>query len=353
MVCKCIADILPPAKLTNTFNYVSGFYFCASVFGSAVGSLLLSNHVYILNGLSILCYIVTICVATVIPPCYGRNDSVNEAVQPFRDSSEEDLLIPTTPSMAFNPRRTSSKVPSPTDTSPCLRGCAADEIKQQHSLPQLLFRSWRASYTSLLTLFSSPNPMYTVILLLLINGLASRIGAILPQYTSLALGWPLATVNRLMALKALISAASLFALPVIRSVFLEPHFAERDGSIAIDLFITQISLIANTIGIFVLGFSAGVPLFVLGLCLYTSGAGLADSLISFGTQAIPPRESVADFYVRTGLVNAVAALIGGPLWNASMSCVIRSEWIPLGTPFWLCAGLFGMGCAGVAALKRA
>ena len=217
----------------------------------------------------------------------------------------------------------------------------------------MLLRSWRASYTSLLTLFSSPNPAITVILILLVNGLASRINAILPQYTSLALGWPLATVNRLMALKALVTAASLFALPIARKLLLEPLYPEEGGSTAIDLLIIQVSLVANSIGIIGLGFSAGVPLFVLALCTYTSGAGLADSLISFGTHTLAKGELVADFYVRTGLVNAVAALMGGPLWSLALYHTIRHEWLPLGTPLWLCAGLFGMGCAGVATLKRA
>lgn len=189
-------------------------------------------------------------------------------------------------------------------------------------------------------------------MVLLVNGLATRIATILPQYTSLALGWPLATVNGLIALQALISAASLFALPLVRKVCLEPLYAERGGSIAIDLFITQVSLVANMIGMVGLGFSAGLPLFIVALSVYTSGAGLGDSLISFGTHTLAEGESMADFYVRTGLVNAVAALIGGPLWSAALGYVIRIEVIPLGTPFWLCAGLFGTAVFGVATLTR-
>ncbi|KAL8785046.1 MAG: hypothetical protein Q9195_008806 [Heterodermia aff. obscurata] len=222
-----------------------------------------------------------------------------------------------------------------------------------HSLSQLLISSLRSSYTSLLNLFSVPNPTFTVILLLLIYGLAIRIEVILPQYISLALGWPLATVNRAQALKALVSALSLFLLPTMRKRYLEPQFVTRGGSTAVDLFITQASLVANTIGIVGLGFSAGAPFFILALCVYTSGTGLADSLTSYGTFMLPAGESVAEFYVRTGLVSTVAALIGGPLWSAALSVVLRSEWMPLGTPFWLCAGLFGLGCAGVVTLKRA
>ena len=225
-------------------------------------------------------------------------------------------------------------------------------IELQHRFPQLLLNSWRITYTSLLTLFSGPNPAFTIITLLLINGLAIRTEVILPQYTSLALGWPLATVNRLLALKALISAASLFSLPTLRRMFLEPRFVDRGGASAIDLFITQSSLLANSIGMVGLGFSVSAPLFILVLCVYTSGTGLADSLTSYGTYTLPAEISIAEFYVRTGLVNTVAALIGGPFWSVLFNYVLRSPWLPLGTPFWLCAGLFGAGCAGVVALKR-
>ena len=174
---------------------------------------------------------------------------------------------------------------------------------------------------------------------------------ILPQYTSLALNWSLATVNILMAVKALISATSLFALPHLRGAYIEPWFAEHGGTITVDLFISKVSLAANAIGIVVLGLPTGMPLFVLGLCIYTSGAGLADCLIGFGTHTLPPEQRVADYYVRTGLISAVAALMGGPVWSAGMNSVIKNERIPLGTPFLLCAGLFCMGYVGVARLK--
>ena len=85
--------------------------------------------------------------------------------------------------------------------------------------------------------------------------------------------------------------------------------------------------------------------------MYTSGTGLSDSLTSYGTYTLPAGESVVEFYVRTGLITTVAALLGGLFWSAAFSYVVRSEWIPLGTPFWLCASLFGVGCVGVAALK--
>lgn len=81
--------------LTETRNadskIYSGFYFLASVFGSAIGSVLLNNHVYILNGLSIACYLSTAYFASFIPEHYGRADSAGGASQPFMNPSDEDF----------------------------------------------------------------------------------------------------------------------------------------------------------------------------------------------------------------------------------------------------------------------
>ena len=151
-----------------------------------------------------------------------------------------------------------------------------------------------------------------------------------------------------MALKALVSAVVLFALPTFRRMYLEPRMSTQQ----IDLFITQASLAANMLGVIGIGASAPASFFVLSLCVYTSGTGLADSLTAYGTFTLPAGESVSEFYVRTGLVNTIASLIGAPLWSAVFSAVLRSGVLPLGLPFWLCAVLFGAGIGGVVSLER-
>ena len=114
----CGSDLLPShtehlaeiATRTNVFNYISGFYFLASVFGSAVGSILLSNHVYVLNGLSISCYMITISVATLVSPACGRSNATGESAETSRIASEHDPLIPVTSPGQSNARCDSSKV---------------------------------------------------------------------------------------------------------------------------------------------------------------------------------------------------------------------------------------------------
>lgn len=100
-----------------------------------------------------------------------------------------------------------------------------------------------------------------------------------------------------------------------------------DGSTAIDLLIMKISVLANTFGILGLAISAGPPLFILSLCVYTTGIGLPDSLTAYGTNTLPAGEEVAEFYVRTGLIYTIAALIGGPFWSMAFRLALQNGWM--------------------------
>lgn len=212
----------------------------------------------------------------------------------------------------------------------------------------MLFSAWYNSYRSLLNLLNVPTHLLTVLLVYFIFGLATRAEIILPQYTSLLLSWPLSSVNMIMALRALISALTVFALPTIRKTFLEPHLNTRQ----IDLFITQFSLIASSVGAIGMGISTSAGFFALSLCIYTSGVGFWDSLTAYGAMTLPPGEKVSEFYARTGLIYTITALTGSPLWSAILNVVLKSDELPFGLPFWLCAMLFCLGVIGVTFLMR-
>ena len=374
IVSKCIADISPPEELsvsryicfpllpsgvtydcayadaclvrTNSYNYISGFYYLASVGGSWIGSLLLSQHVYLLNGLSIACYALTACVSVAVPSHCGREEH-DQSYAVITPEQEDDDFNATPPPLAgsavlsLNPKVTPFRRPFyvPTLTvSP----------KHQPSLFRILVSSWRTSYQSLLALFTTSFPTSNVLLVYLLNALARGAEVLLPQYTSLLLSWSLATVNSAMALKSLVSALLLLMVPTLRRIYLEP----RMGVQQIDLLIMQGSLFANMLGVIALGVTGPAWFFVWSLCVYTSGILLPDSLYSYGTFTLPAGDTVAELYVRLGLVNTVASIVAGPLWSTLFSMVLRSDALPLGLPFWLCAILFGAGIAGVTVLKR-
>lgn len=76
---------------TNSYNYVSGFYYLASVGGSWIGSLLLNQHVYLLNGLSIACYALTACVSVAVPSQCGREDHDPSYVAIAPEEEDDDF----------------------------------------------------------------------------------------------------------------------------------------------------------------------------------------------------------------------------------------------------------------------
>ena len=75
---------------TTTYNYISGAYLLAGAGGATFGSLLLSNHVYLLNFLSILCFALTACTVLRIPNDLGLE--LNEPVSVL-STEEEDLTL--------------------------------------------------------------------------------------------------------------------------------------------------------------------------------------------------------------------------------------------------------------------
>ena len=377
IIVTCIADISPPNQLsvfenrcifsyvlscvnrncahadsclarTKTYNYISGFYYLASVGGSFIGSLLLTQHVFYLNGLSIACYALTACLSVNLPSYYGSDKQVDESsplIIPDEEGDRCDRFQPSSDEITVLSYDLNVEVRM--SSNPFYVPIKTHLHQHRSSLFRILLRSWLASYQSFLNLFSTSFPTSTVLLIYLLNSLAIRVEVILPQYTSLLLSWPLATVNAAMALKNLVSAVFLFTLPTYRQIYLEPRMCGQQ----IDLSVTQMSLVANTLGMIMLGVSAPAWFFVLALCVYTSGMGLADSLTSYGTFTLPAGDSVAELYVHMGLINTIASLVAGPLWSALFSTILGSGKVPLGLPFWLCAGFFAAGIAGVRVLK--
>ncbi|KAL8743194.1 MAG: hypothetical protein Q9190_004429 [Brigantiaea leucoxantha] len=353
IIITCIAEIYPPDDLTKSYNYISAFYLLANMAGTAVASLLLSHHVYLLNFLSVLCYLLTLCLAATFPTQAVKDGkfvaespelllrSPNDWEDP-EDSPERPALQSPAPKVRCHLR------PSPKPETPSSPTGLTFSYPQL-SISRILLTSWRSSFLSLATLFRVPNPTFTVIFLFLTTGFARVVEVLLPQYTSLALNWPLATVNLALSLKSLVSAIILFALPTLRTLYLEPRFQD---SPLIDLLVIQASLIVHTIGMIGLGFSAAPALFfVIALCVYTSGVGLADSLTSYGTVTIPTSQTISDFYLRIGLVQTIAGLIAAPSWSTVFGFVLSTK-LPLGMPMWISAALFACAFGGTTLLRR-
>lgn len=288
---------------------------------------------YILNSLSIACYLLTACIAATIPAHYGRQTPDKDITQPFLSDSSSS---PSSPRLFDSLTEDNLSFPNPKVLFPLPRLSPAltRNAQSSRSLPSLLLKSLSTSATTLLTLLSVPNPTFTVLLVALLYALFARIEILLPQYTSLALNWPLATVNAVLALKALISALILFLLPLFRTRVLAPRYNHAagpdngDATTAIDLLIVKTSLASNFIGLVGIIGSTGHPgLFISSLCVYTAGVVIYDSLTSYGVQTLAAGEDISQFYIRIGVVNTIAALAGAPLWSGAFRGVLRSGWL--------------------------
>lgn len=290
-------------------------YILASVGGSATGSLLLSRHVYVLNLIGIFCAVLALGVTTLIPCRLGCHHSRTEVV----DESAE--YVPTSAS--------SSNIEG-AERSPRY-------LQRSDKIQSILLTSWKSSLLAATTLFRVANPTFTVVLIFFIYSFTTSIEVLHIQYISLSLHWSLALANSLLAIRALVSACLLLALPTLRRKYLHPRMNGQQA----DLFIVQASLFLNCIGMVGYGFSLPAPLFTMALCIYTSGNGLYDSLTTFGRSTLPANEKPADFFVRSGLVQTIAGLIGAPFWTTLFRLCIKSSSWPIGLPIWASAGLFG------------
>lgn len=82
---------------TTTYNYISGIYLLASFGGATFASLLLSHHVYFLNGLSVMCFVLTAMIAMLIPNHCGRDSKLAADAVPILSPDEDDELPPFSP----------------------------------------------------------------------------------------------------------------------------------------------------------------------------------------------------------------------------------------------------------------
>lgn len=306
---------LTPVR-TNTNNRISALYILASVGGSALGSVLLSHHVFLLNWLGVICSLIALGFNAFLPPQLGK--AINSPKSP--DTSADDLLLH-----------------DQTDLHHISIEHSPSRYPRDAGLLRIALDSWRSSLNSITTLFRVPRPTFTVIWIFLLYSFTTRVEVLNPQYISLTLDWTLATVNSLLAGKALLSAMILFALPAFRKIYLEPRMNDQE----VDLLIVKASLLLNAMGMAGFGIPISSPLFIAALLLYTSGNGLYDSLTTFGITSLSVDQTPGDFLVRSALVQTLAGLVAAPFWSTLFSVCLTSDFLPVGLPYWISAGLFG------------
>ena len=286
------------------------------VTASAIGSVLLTHHIYVLNLLGVFCAVLAVAGTATLPQQLGRR--VKGSVPETRFTSSE----------------LSDQIP---EFGHGLFEEETDQVHRGQEIAHIFLTSWKRSLAALAKLHCVANPAFQITLMFFLHSFTHRVEVLSPQYFSLQLSWSLQSVNTLLAIKSFISGCVLVSLPTLRERCLEPYMSSRQC----DVFIVQASIALNIIGMIGLGFRLPVPAFIVSMCIYTGGYGFLDSLTSFGLVNLSPEEEKKDFFLRTGLVQTIAGLIAAPAWTSFFSSCLKSAFLPIGTPFWSSACLFG------------
>ncbi|KAM3451459.1 hypothetical protein MY3296_005275 [Beauveria thailandica] len=173
---------------------------------------------------------------------------------------------------------------------------------------------------------------------LLVTTLGRSAPDILLQYVTKRYGWTWADSSLLLSIHWLITLILLTAvLPAVTQFLLQ---ARGMPSQTTDLLLARVSVVASSVGAFVIGASANVPLMTVGLGLFTLSYAypmLARSLLA----SVVDKRHTDVMYTTISIFEALGSIIAGPLLSASFrqGLVWGTEW--LGLPFLLAGALFG------------
>ncbi|KAM3468360.1 hypothetical protein MY5147_008019 [Beauveria neobassiana] len=173
---------------------------------------------------------------------------------------------------------------------------------------------------------------------LLVTTLGRSAPDILLQYVTKRYGWTWADSSLLLSIHWLITLILLTAvLPAVTQFLVQ---ARGMPSQTTDLLLARFSIVASSIGAFVIGASSKVPLMTMGLGLFTLSYAypmLARSLLA----SVVDKRHTDVMYTTISIFEALGSIIAGPLLSAlfRQGLVWGTEW--LGLPFLLAGAFFG------------
>ncbi|KAB8238573.1 major facilitator superfamily domain-containing protein [Aspergillus alliaceus] len=165
----------------------------------------------------------------------------------------------------------------------------------------------------------------------------------LVQYVSKRFNWSLAKANYLISFRALTNLLLfLFVLPTITKILSTQHSMSPPK---IDLWISRISSLFGILGPVLLGLAPTPALMVLSLIPFTLSLGYPHAIQSYGTSLVGP-VNVAPFYSFLAMGRIAGTLVASPLLAGAFNLGLRVGGVALGLPFYVAAGLFGVGAWG-------
>jgi hypothetical protein len=169
------------------------------------------------------------------------------------------------------------------------------------------------------------------------------------RYVSNRFGWNLSQTGFLLSLRALVCAVLLFAiLPGLSHCLIKYlHFSSGQK----DIVLARFSVVFLVVGALLIGMSPTVVGTLMGLVVFTLGAG-TNALTRSLTTSLVDQEHVGRLYAAIGLVETCGGLAAGPTLAALYTLGIRMQGPWVGLPFFALAlicfvgaiGIFSFGC---------
>ncbi|TQV96994.1 MFS transporter [Cordyceps javanica] len=173
---------------------------------------------------------------------------------------------------------------------------------------------------------------------LLVTTLGRSAPDILLQYVTKRYGWSWSDASLLLSTHWFITLVLLaIVLPSVTQFLMRTKGLPSQRS---DLLLARFSVIASSIGAFIIGLSGTIPFMTVGLGLFT--LSYAYPMLARSLLASVIDSSHADvMYTTISIFEALGSIIAGPLLSASFRQGLRwgTEW--LGLPFLLAGALFG------------
>ncbi|KAL7273446.1 hypothetical protein RUND412_003701 [Rhizina undulata] len=317
-----IAEGTDPVSLSSTYYALSASLLATKLFGMTTGTYLLERGIWIPCQVGLLVYSLGIPALLLLPSSLPVNAGEET------DNSHSQLL----------PEEGDPRSDGPWSAWKFylvaqFRAITVDYTKSFHVAMELFIHD--RLYRLCLAIFFFN-----------ITGMGVRI--VLQQWASKFFKWTLAETSYVLSFELLVSGLVLVSLPYISKRLLKPMLGSTRRT---DLWVVKASLLINIVGALCIGFAPTKIFFVVSLTIYSTGAGLYDSLKSFATGFLR-REEITRLYVGISLVETVGSLIAGPLWSGIFSLALSVNFLGYGLPFWLCSLCFICAFTTVLFLER-
>ncbi|KAE8450394.1 hypothetical protein EG329_006468 [Mollisiaceae sp. DMI_Dod_QoI] len=321
-----ISECVDSKRLSHVFYRLTALQLLFAFFAMLVSSVTLRRNVWI------QCLIGLIVLTLMIPICLLFPESRRTSLTPPPRPS----LIPSTPDLSSDSDSisTSSTQSSSETTSLLPLEPLTPDPGTQPTLFRTIFSALASHTEHSLSLFhsilyTSRFSRYTLFTYFMLT-LGTGIRIIFAQWGSITFDWLFAEVNAITGFEMIVSGIILVSLPYITHNLLKPRLG---SSSKVDIFVAKASVLANAVGVVLVGFAPSRVWFVFSLTVWTLGSGLGASLRSFVTGMMDSREAIEEIYLGIGMMETMANIVATAGWSGVFAEVLGMGYWIMRLPF--------------------